>query len=393
MKLSYDEARHDPRRTLVETPAITRIDDPPTLPPLVEQTGSGFFDPENTGEEPGTIHLRRVLRNDSETFLVDGRIGYRDKELGVFLVPNPAKPFDTDLASVPQIFTWLVPKSGEHLPAAILHDGLIPPSQGTYVGPVITRQQADRIFRDGMRDLGTGWIRRWLVWTAVTFATEADEGFNRGAWKTGPGVRILTRLAVFIGTIVMLGIMATIDLFDRAALLPWMGDHRTSAYELLVGGLFALVIPAALSLLFWPRKMIRAAVILGIAMALFLHVTLFILLLLLLYNGAEASISAVHGRGSWNAAVRWFAGLGTVVVGLLVLTKLALTIPRGWGWSFKVPLVQGMAEEIGRVGTWIWDLSGWVYLLPLAGCLWLFFGSRAPKTNPSRGNTKGAAAT
>ena len=190
MKLSYDEALQDPRQTRIED-SITKIDDPPVLPPSVEQTGSGFFDPHNTGEEPGTIHLRRVLRNGRETFLVDGQVGYRDKECRVFLVPNPAKPFDTDLASVPQIFTWLVPRSGVHLPAAILHDGLVPPSAKTYVGPAVTRQQADRIFRDAMRDLGTGWIQRWLIWTAVTFATEADEGFNRDAWKTGKGMRIL----------------------------------------------------------------------------------------------------------------------------------------------------------------------------------------------------------
>jgi hypothetical protein len=151
MKLSYDDAQRDPRRTLADAPAITKIDDPPQVPPRVEQTGSGFFDPFNTGEEPGTIHLRRVLRNGRETFLIDGQIGYRDRHLGVFLVPNPAKPFSTDLASVPQIFTWLVPKTGEHLPAALLHDGLVPPSAGTYIGPRITRQEADRIFRSGHR--------------------------------------------------------------------------------------------------------------------------------------------------------------------------------------------------------------------------------------------------
>jgi hypothetical protein len=330
-----------------------------------------------------------VLRNGKETFLVEnGRIGYRDRELGVFLVPNPAKPFTTDLASIPQIFTWLVPKSGEHLPAAILHDGLIPPSDQTYVGPAITRQQADRIFRDGMRDLGTGWIRRWLVWTAVTFATEADEGVREGAWRTAHGARILVRLAVFTGTIVMLGIMATIDLFDRAELVPWMGDRRTTPYELLAGGLFALVVPAVLSMIFLTRKMTRAALILGIAMALFLHVTLIIVSLLLLYNGAEAAISAAQGRERWKAAARWFSGLATVGVLLLVLVKAALRIAPDW--SFKVPLVESVAEGIGSLAAWIWDLSGWFYLAPLAACLWLFFVLLAGKITPSPGSADGA---
>jgi hypothetical protein len=390
MKLSYDDAQRDPRRTLADAPAITKIDDPPQVPPRVEQTGSGFFDPFNTGEEPGTIHLRRVLRNGRETFLIDGQIGYRDRHLGVFLVPNPAKPFSTDLASVPQIFTWLVPKTGEHLPAALLHDGLVPPSAGTYIGPRITRQEADRIFRDGMRDLGTGWIRRWLVWTAVTFATEIDEGFSRGAWKTAKGVRILFAPAVFIAAIVILGVMATIDLFDGAALVPWMGDRRSTPYELLAGGLFALVIPAALSLIFSPRKMTRAALILGISMALFLHVTLVLVMLLLLYNGAEATVSAAQGRESWKAAARWFSGLGASVILLLVLVKAAMKIAPDW--SFKLPLVEVVADGIGSLGVWIWELSGWFYLLPLAALLWFFFRLLAARITPSPENTNGVIA-
>jgi hypothetical protein len=162
-----------------------------------------------------------------------------------------------------------------------------------------------------------------------------------------------------------------------------MGDEWSAAYEFLVGGLFALIVPTALSVLFWPRKMTRAAIILGISMALFLHATLILVVLLVLYNGAEAAVSAAQGRESWKSAGRWFSGLGTLVVGLLLLVKVALQIPRGWGWSFKVPLVEGVADQIGRAGTWIWDLSGWFYLLPLAACLLLFFRLLATKiTHP-----------
>src|SRR5262245_34215965 len=45
-------------------------------------------------------------------------------------VPPPNEKFTTDLASVPSLLTWLVPKSGAHLPAALIHDGLIPDRHG-----------------------------------------------------------------------------------------------------------------------------------------------------------------------------------------------------------------------------------------------------------------------
>ncbi len=59
---------------------------------------------------------------------------------------------------MPSWFTWLIPKSGLHLPAALIHDGLVvaPGEPQTYVADhEIPRATADQIFRDGMRDLGT----------------------------------------------------------------------------------------------------------------------------------------------------------------------------------------------------------------------------------------------
>ena len=56
--------------------------------------------------------------------------------------------FTTDLASVPMLFTWLVPKSGAHLPAALLHDGLVggaahdPASYVSTEGHVVARDEA-----------------------------------------------------------------------------------------------------------------------------------------------------------------------------------------------------------------------------------------------------------
>jgi hypothetical protein len=73
--------------------------------------------------------------------------------------------FQTDLASVPHILTWYVPRYGLYTKAAIVHDHLcqeLPPEM---------RFEADRHFRNGMAELRVPWLRRWLMWAAVTWAT------------------------------------------------------------------------------------------------------------------------------------------------------------------------------------------------------------------------------
>lgn len=393
MELSYEAALAVARKLPGGAPRITRIADPDRLPPAVTRTGSGFFDPAHPARPLDVIRFSRTLDRGDEVFVLDSRIGYRDKQLGVFLVPDPGKPFKTDFASIPQIFTWLVPKSGLHLPAALLHDGLVPPRDETYVGPSVARQQADRIFRDAMRDLGTGGIRRWLVWTAVVFATDVDRGASDGAWKTRRGLRVLALPALFVLAILVLGTMATIDLFDRAQIVPWMGTSST-AYELLAGGFFAVAIPAVLSLLFYGRQMVRAALILGVAMAVFLHATVVLWVLLLAYNSAEATVAAARRQGDWRAAGTWGAALAATLVGLLGLVKLALAVPRRWAdWSFEVGFARRAADAVGRFGLDVWRLSGVLYLVAFAGLVALFAWSAHRADVAGRAEAVGAMTT
>lgn len=79
-----------------------------------------------------------------------------------FTVP---KNFETDFASVPQAFTWLVPRYGRYTRAAILHDYLCVESKGKR----FARHDADGIFRRTMREMDVGVLRRWLMWIAVRF--------------------------------------------------------------------------------------------------------------------------------------------------------------------------------------------------------------------------------
>lgn len=231
--------------------------------------------PPDPGSDPRIV-LERHAEEGVETFALERRLAYRDRLLGELVVPDdPA--FRTDLTSVPALFTWLVPKTGAHLPAALLHDALVagPDGPSSYVsteGHVVDRVAADRVFRDAMADTGTGVVRRWIVWSAVTVATVLVG--REVPWTRARQWSYRVAAAVTIAAILYLGYCATSDLFDRswpgAVDLPWMGER--SWWVEVAGGLSgAVVVPLALSLL-WGRLRMAGAIA-GVMLAVLLHVT------------------------------------------------------------------------------------------------------------------------
>ncbi len=210
--------------------------------------------------EPTTdIVLRRLplVEGDREQFTLHREVTYTrqaDEVDGPFsyTVPPAEGEFISDLASVPQLLTWLVPKSGRHLPAALVHDALVD-------DPEIDRFQADRIFRDAMGDLDVGFVRRWLMWTAVSLKTIQKRG-----------TRSLRIGAVTTGVVILvLGVLATVSLFVDRTLVPWMGS-RHWAFEVALALAGAVVIPMVLGMALW-RPIRIAGVIAGIGMAVLLH--------------------------------------------------------------------------------------------------------------------------
>lgn len=230
------------------------------------------------------------LEPDGARFRILRQFGYRDPVYDKpFVVPKDVASFRTDLASIPWFFAWLVPGLGTHLPAVLLHDGLvIGPREGkTHIGPDVDREEADRILRDAMASLGTPVLRRWLMWTAVILATAFSTLKPRWWWAP-----------LVVGTLLLvagLGVAATFDLFDAAELLPWMGD-RPLAVELPLGLLFALLVPLATSLL-WGRLW-RAGLIAGLALALLLHVTAAVAIVYGIYRLLEWVASGREGRSA-----------------------------------------------------------------------------------------------
>lgn len=67
----------------------------------------------------------------------------------------------SDLASVPPFLWWLIASYGQHTLAALLHDHLVGRPD------TVDRVGADRLFRDGMGDLGVALVRRWVMWAVV----------------------------------------------------------------------------------------------------------------------------------------------------------------------------------------------------------------------------------
>jgi hypothetical protein len=84
--------------------------------------------------------------------------------------------FTTDFASVPRVFTWLLPRYGRWTPAAILHDFLWAEAKAGR----ILKFDADGLFNRAMRELGVPYLRRWIMWTAVRWAAGPKTWFERG---------------------------------------------------------------------------------------------------------------------------------------------------------------------------------------------------------------------
>lgn len=264
---------------------------------------------------PPRIVLERDLRDDDEVFRMLRRIAYLDEEYGEILVPAGLAEFRTDLTSVPALFTWLVPRTGEHLPAALLHDGLVhgPGEPADYVssrGHVIDRVAGDRIFRSAMRDTHTAAVRRWLIWSAVTLAT-----IWRGSarWSRGEHLRRRLVAVLTLAVIGVLGIVATLDLVDVVDWLPWMGERPFPAE--LAGGLAgAIAIPLLLGLA-WGRFAV-AGVVVGIAFAVLFHVTLALAAITMGYRLCEAALA----RWPRTSVIVALAGGVLAVVVTAVLT-------------------------------------------------------------------------
>jgi hypothetical protein len=118
------------------------------------------------GDTPARVVLEQL---DPKTFRIVEPFRYVDASTGEhFVVPDPRfGEQTTDLASVPAVLLWVVPRYGQHTLPALLHDQLVDNDL------IDDRERADRIFRDAMGEQGVPLARRWLMWAAVSMSTIA----------------------------------------------------------------------------------------------------------------------------------------------------------------------------------------------------------------------------
>ncbi len=140
------------------------------------------------GEPGGPIRLEQL---DRKTFTLRSTIKYRGPTglEGAGLDPGvlqqirtldpareekePGEGFLTDLASVPGPTRWFLGAYGDHTPAVLIHDWLIPTPENL---DGMTDQYADRYLRFMLEHIGMRWLKRWVMWTAVALGTRIRVG-------------------------------------------------------------------------------------------------------------------------------------------------------------------------------------------------------------------------
>jgi len=179
---------------------------------------------------------------------------YEPEVGGAHYEVTPEALESTDLTSVPFLFRWFVNSYGRHTLPSLLHDCLVRGDCAQAVtGPPgtspPTRSEADHIFLEALRAEETPWIRRRLIWSAVTFSTRFS---HSGPLSTT--LMILWILGAVAGTALFVaGVWFGIPLMyvaaglaPIAATLLW-GPERRAGIWLGYGVIFLL--PAAIVVL------------------------------------------------------------------------------------------------------------------------------------------------
>lgn len=112
------------------------------------------------------LQLESVRGTDMYVLL--SMLKYFSKEKGITI--RTPEGTETNFASIPRIVKPLIDNDdGELRDAATMHDFLYSiKSSNAY--PDIDRMAADELLREGMKDLGAGWLKRNVVYSSVVAA-------------------------------------------------------------------------------------------------------------------------------------------------------------------------------------------------------------------------------
>jgi hypothetical protein len=284
--------------------------------PREESPVQGYYDASLTG--PAIYVLERAKdrsgRDLAGTYLLKQRISYVSRDGHCWTVPaDEGQEFCTDLASIPSFASWLVPKDGSHTPAALIHDAMVLDGDETPsyspADPVVEREEADRLFREGMQHLGVRLLRRWLMWTAVSIPT----------FFSPPGHYWVRRLMLVpLGIFMIIGLFGVPDVLDvpgaitfpdwipglRGRILAWQ-LHGVDESSFLVELCRFVLIAATGSVLYallWVGSRWRFGLISGLGLSLLTVAMVIPFVTYLIYRALEELIALVllirkeHGR-------------------------------------------------------------------------------------------------
>jgi hypothetical protein len=188
----------------------------------------------------------------------------------VYVVPahDPTLPDDapnnsTDLASVPFWLWWFVASHGRHTRAALLHDHLVDVDD-------VDRVEADRVFRLALEESKVRWMRRWLMWAAVSVATMA--------------LKARARFVAFVGALILLFALLAV-----AWPLGWLSN--------LPGALPAWALPLLVFLVAFPFGRVWPLAVVGVVLIAAPTILVWtVLALVWLLDLAKAVWNRVRGR-------------------------------------------------------------------------------------------------
>jgi hypothetical protein len=159
----------------------------------------------------GEVVVRPVLPEGRKWVLVEG-FTYKGRTDTIKVDAGT----ETDFASVPRVFVWLLPRYGRWTQAAILHDHLWNEARNGK----FDFYDADGIFNRALRELRVPFLRRWVMWTAVRWAAAKHDGV--GTWfRRGP-MPFVKMLAISVPTLALIAVPAVV--VQGALIVGWLAE-------------------------------------------------------------------------------------------------------------------------------------------------------------------------
>jgi hypothetical protein len=154
-------------------------------------------------------HLTRPLGEDRTYELTRGPLLHSDGD-------SVEEDYRTDLASIPRCLHWLLPPSGPYEAAAIRHDKRCDALNARR--PLVDSRTTDRAFRQDLRDLGMGPIRRWMMWLGVRLGALVSPTRRPGIAADLPlmALLVVANLWVVAPTLICTLAVAVLDLIEPA---------------------------------------------------------------------------------------------------------------------------------------------------------------------------------